>query len=450
MTPIMSYAISLPPLTNIIDTIDPISEFTEEDLDEFRESIYLIIDDFIKKNVIEYMYYDFEKRVFEHTYTIVEMLYEEVIDSFKGINISELVEEGMSVYFSLLKQPRSYPGPYITTPKDAIDIQTQIQKLRNIPQPPQNTPGWFDFRWTRLTASSAWKALDSDAKRNEIIYGKCKPIDKAKYSRVNTKSAMHHGHKYEPISTIFYEDLFDTEIEEFGCLPDEFNVEFGASPDGINVKRGNQRYGYLLEIKNPVSRKLTGVPKREYWVQMQFQMHVTGLKTCDFLETVFKEYDTEEDSKKDGTFNKTPDNKQKGVIVCFSDGYKPIYHYSPWNCTESEFDEWYDQLLDSQESVTWIQNIYWKLTNYSCVTVSYNEDWFTAVKPIFEDLWKIVVAERVSGYDHRKPKSRAKKPPISSPLIDGHYPKFPPPPLIDIEPPKIVLKINTFNTTFKN
>jgi len=426
-------------LKNIIDTFVPKPEFTENDIDEFRESIYLIIEDFVQKNVIEYMYYDFIKRIFEHTYSIVEILYVEVIDSFRSINIEELVYEGISLYFVLIRKPRSYPGPKITTPRNEREIQKQIQKLRDIPQPPQNTPEWFDFRWTRLTASSAWKVLDSDAKRNEIIYGKCKPIDTSKYGRVNIKSAMHHGHKYEPISTIFYEDLFETEIEEFGCLPDEFNIEFGASPDGINVKRGNPRYGYLLEIKNPVSRKLTGTPKRDYWVQMQFQMHVTGLHTCDFLETVFKEYESEEEAKKDGTFNKTCENKQKGIIVCFSDGNKPIYHYSPLNCSEPKFDEWYDQLLDSQENVTWIQNIYWKLENYSCVTVSYNKDWFNAAKPKFESLWKIVLDERVNGYEHRKPKSRPKKTPITSPLIEGYHAKFPPP----VEPPKMVLKINT-------
>ena len=437
---------SLPPLKNIIETFDPKTEFTRNDIEEFRESVYLIIDDFVKQNIIEYMFYDFESRIFEHVFAIIEMLYSEIIDSFKSIDIVELVEDGISLYFSLIRKPRSYVGPQITTPRNERSVQKQIQKLRDIPQPPQNTPEWFDFRWTRLTASSAWKVLDSAAKRNEIIYGKCKPIDTSKYGRVNIKSAMHHGHKYEPISTVFYEYLFDTEIEEFGCLPDEFNIEFGASPDGINVKRGNPRYGYLLEIKNPVSRKLTGTPKRDYWVQMQFQMHVTGLHTCDFLETVFKEYESEEDAKKDGTFTRTSDNNHKGVIVCFSDGNKPVYHYSPWNCSESKFDEWYDKLLDTQENVTWIQNIYWKLENYSCVTVSYNKDWFNAAKPKFESLWEIVLDERKNGYDHRKPKSRPKKQPISSPLIAGQNIKFPPP--INIEPPKLVLKINTetFNT----
>ena len=41
---------SLKPLTNIIDTFSPKPDFTKIDIDEFRESIYLIIDDFVKNN----------------------------------------------------------------------------------------------------------------------------------------------------------------------------------------------------------------------------------------------------------------------------------------------------------------------------------------------------------------------------------------------------------------
>jgi hypothetical protein len=41
----------------------------------------------------------------------------------------------------------------------------------------------------------------------------------------------------------------------------------------------------MLEIKNVVSREITGIPKPEYYVQMQLQMEVCDLEECDFLET---------------------------------------------------------------------------------------------------------------------------------------------------------------------
>ena len=31
----------------------------------------------------------------------------------------------------------------------------------------------------------------------------------------------------------------------------------------------------MLEIKNPVSREITGIPKEEYWIQMQLQMEMS-------------------------------------------------------------------------------------------------------------------------------------------------------------------------------
>ena len=63
---------SLPELVDIIDTIEPPEATIDEtDLIEFRESIYLIIEDFVSKNILEYMYYDFKESVYEYTYNIV-------------------------------------------------------------------------------------------------------------------------------------------------------------------------------------------------------------------------------------------------------------------------------------------------------------------------------------------------------------------------------------------
>jgi len=438
----MSDIMGLSTLTNIIQDIVPAPEFSETDVEELRESIYLVIEDFVSNNSIDYMYEDFEAKVFEHTRMIMEILHSQIVDIIKSINLVELIQEGIITYFNLIGKPRSYPNSRVFE-MDKPSAIKQIQKLRSLSQTVQNTPEWFEFRRNRLTASSAWKALGSDAKRNELIYSKCQPLNKTKYTSVNVNSATHHGHKYEPLSTIFYEHLYNTKIEEFGCIPDPYNKEFGASPDGINVKRDNERFGYLLEIKNPVSRKITGTPKKEYWVQMQFQMHVTRLHVCDFLETSFKEYPSESESKSDGEFNKTASGNPKGVIVCFHDGCGPAYEYSPWNCSEDEFNEWYDKLLDKSSDKTWIKNIYWRLDNYSCVTVQYIKKWFDVAKPIFEEIWRTIEKERIAGYSHRKPKQRKRKPPIISPLISHAVTPLHNIPILEIEPPKLTLKIRT-------
>ena len=54
----------LPSLTNIIESISVPKQIQETDIDELRESVYLIIDDFISNNVGEYRHKDFTHRLF--------------------------------------------------------------------------------------------------------------------------------------------------------------------------------------------------------------------------------------------------------------------------------------------------------------------------------------------------------------------------------------------------
>ena len=100
---------------------------------------------------------------------------------------------------------------------------------------------------------------------------------------------------------------------------------------------------------------------------MQMQMYVTGY-TNDFLETSFKEYENEEEFMNDGTFNYTADNKLKGVVVCMTNGDKPVYLYPPINISQEEFDDWMKE-LDKNQHLTWINNSYWRLDKISYVTI---------------------------------------------------------------------------------
>ena len=131
------------------------------------------------------------------------------------------------------------------------------------------------------------------------------------------------------------------------------------------------------------------------------------------------------------------------MIVCFHDGEKPVYEYPPWNCNENEFNKWYDDIMEKNEKLSWIMNTYWYLNEYSCVTVPFNEDWFNQAKPHFKNIWKIIEKERVEGYEHRKPKKRNRKPPIQSPLCEPTNLSSQLDDDFDLEPPKLVLKINT-------
>ena len=400
----------LPSLTNIIHSLSVPKQIQETDIDELRESVYLIIDDFISNNIVEYRYKDFTHRLFEHTYHILEVLHDNT-NFLIELNLSELIDEGIYSYFEFYGVKRSETTK-ITTPKNKRPYSQILKNIKKKDTHEQGTIEWYQFRWNHITASSAWKALEQESTKNQIILDKCKPINTAKYSRVNITSAMHHGHKFEPLSVLIYEDLYDTKIGEYGCIENDDHPHLAASPDGINIKLDNPRYGRALEIKNPTTREICGIPKKEYWVQMQMQMECLNLDECDFLETSFKEYKTEEEFLKDGKFNTTKDGKRKGIILCFNDGTKPIYEYVPLNInTYVEYETWRNNIIDAHSNLSWIKDTYWYLETISCVLVRRNKLWFNAIKHKLKEVWDIILKEREDGYEHRRPKKRAKKGP---------------------------------------
>ena len=298
-------------------------------------------------------------------------------------------------------------------------IRKKIEFLDSVYQPEQRTPEWYQHRHGLITASSVWKVFGSQSTQNQLIYEKCAPIDVEKYNKVNTESPLHWGQKYEQLSKDLYEMLNGTKIREFGCIkhPNPEYYFIGASPDGINVCPLSRLYGRMLEIKNVVSREITGTPKEDYWIQMQIQMEVCRLPECDFLETKFLEYEDEHafdsDSNKENDeikWNYNVEGKRRGVIVYFIKNDKPFYEYAPLTITsKSQFDQWFEKMMQSYDGITWIKNIYWRLEVYSCVLVLRDKVWFNGAIPKIQELWKTVEIEKITGYEHRAPKRRIVK-----------------------------------------
>jgi hypothetical protein len=164
----------------------------------------------------------------------------------------------------------------------------------------------------------------------------------------------------------------------------------------------------MLEIKNPVSREITGIPKEEYWIQMQLQMETCDLNECDFLETSFKEYDNEEDFMNDGTFIYSDKEELKGIMIYFIKEGKPFYEYMPIKYTKEQYEKWYDEIMEKNNHLTWIKNIYWRIEKYSCILVLRNKFWFQHAITKIEQVWNIVEKERISGYEHRLAKKNNK------------------------------------------
>ena len=216
---------------------------------------------------------------------------------------------------------------------------------------------------------------------------------------------MHHGNKYEDISIMLYENMYNTTIKDFGCIKHPTYNFLGASPDGINVKEDSHLYGRMLEIKNPTTRELTGIPKEDYWIQMQLQMETCNLNECDFLETVFKEYEDEEEFIKDGSFTYSSEEELKGIIIYFMKEGKPHYEYMPLYISKTDYEKWEEQIMEKNRNLTWVKNIYWRLEDYSCVLVLRNKLWFNNSIKKIEEVWNTIEKDRVDGYEHRLPKN---------------------------------------------
>jgi hypothetical protein len=302
--------------------------------------------------------------------------------------------------------------------KTTQEISDAIQWLKDQPQQEQRTNEWYIDRHNMITASSVWKVFGSQSVVNQLIYEKCVPIDVNKCSpaHVNTDSPLHWGQKFEHLSVKIYEDTFKTKIAEFGCIKHSNpNYHVGASPDGINVCPNSPLYGRALEIKNVVSRPITGIPKNEYWIQVQIQLEICKLDECDFLETQFKTPYDDEDAfnadafnDDDGYFYTLSDHMRRGVIVQYMKEGKPFYQYAPLHCTKQSFYTWFNDCIETYSDLTWITNIYWKLEVFSCVLIKRDCAWFQNSIQQIENVWSIIEKERVSGYAHRAPRKNIK------------------------------------------
>jgi hypothetical protein len=179
----------------------------------------------------------------------------------------------------------------------------------------------------------------------------------------------------------------------------------GASPDGIMSDPDLPRFGRMLEIKNIVNRDIDGIPKKEYWIQMQLQMETCDLDECDFLETRFVEYEFSKDYYED--IDGIESGNMKGIIMYFStDDGKPVYIYKPLTCYNDSV--WEADTMEKYSSLTWIRNIYWKLAEVSCVLVMRNRRWFRDNLETLSNIWTTILKERVDGYSHRAPNKRVK------------------------------------------
>lgn len=152
----------------------------------------------------------------------------------------------------------------------------------------QRSPEWFAARCGKVTASRLYdvmartKSCYAASRQNYMAELICQRLT-GKPEEGFTNAAMMRGTELEPVAREMYAlNEFDAVISEVGLIDHPTIAGFAASPDGLVNDDG------LIEIKCPntwthLQTLKTGVPKRQYLLQMHAQMMCTGRKWCDFV-----------------------------------------------------------------------------------------------------------------------------------------------------------------------
>jgi putative phage-type endonuclease len=382
------------------------SEMNENEILDLVASIECILVEMHQElNSLDYVAYNFDGNICKEIYKNFEHAidyndYQEIYNKY----IEQIyIENGIIKRSYRLKESIQYFNDIHTSNQEQIDY------LINIPQPEQRTPEWYRFRYDHITGSNAWKIFSTTkSPLKQIYYEKIAPFINHSNNEGSLTSKpsnmsntpLNWGHKYEPLTTMMYEYFNNVKVDEFGCIPHKTIPFLAASPDGIVTSE--RLNGRMLEIKNVVSREITGIPKMEYYIQMQIQMEVCDLDECDFVETKFVEYDSYMDFVEDNT------NTDKGMIcVIMHRTESPyfIYEYAPlFQNTDEDLDTFTKQTFKKYNitegdtaqdgKYTWVKNIYWKMDVYSDVLVVRNRKWFNDAYPILKDFWDVVLSER--------------------------------------------------------
>jgi putative phage-type endonuclease len=324
------------------------------------------------------------------------------------VDFSEVVKESLKNRFFY------DPPKYSNIDLDRIDNNFKI--LNSHHKHAQRSPEWYQFRWERLTASDLGKAVGDKGEKSrwDLVYQKSMSLERYIRQRESTSlsgAAIQHGICFEAVATELYELKNNLKVIEYGCLPHLYIDFLAASPDGIcDSRETNPDYhGRMLEIKCPYSRVITGIPKTEYYMQVQLQLEVCDLEYCDFLECDIRVYSGMTHFLNDSppgevSYKYTISGKKKGVIYEYrekgSNSFK--YKYCPLTLSNDEISQWIqDTKSEIQNNISYHSGgcKYWWIEEFNATLIKREQAYFDNMKTKLNDFWNLVVYYRKNGVE---------------------------------------------------
>ena len=246
----------------------------------------------------------------------------------------------------------------------------------------QRTPAWYAQMATVISASELGRLFGSARERAQFVLSKTvpKPILHQPLAVTGRMNAFDWGIRFEPVVKQIYEHKYAATVKELGRMHHPTDPRCTASPDGLIYDcADSQRMGRLIEIKCPVTREIDGKVPKDYYAQMQMQLHVTGRPACEYVEAVFS-----------SPYNQVPmkegPSMYSGYIAVIryeepKNGQDFYYAYSPLNPEEG----WEPS---TKEEV--VEIIPWRLVQWEEQVVLRNEEWWASLQPMLQTFWEDV------------------------------------------------------------
>ena len=156
-------------------------------------------------------------------------------------------------------------------------------------------PDWLALRGSRFTGLDFYLFM-SLAKKNELsetaeskLYEKALASLGYETDAGITTAAMERGTELESVARELYKAETFNDVREVGFVDYE-SLRAGCSPDGVAFRQEpfiDDRIDKIIEIKCPAIknyiRMATGKIPAQYMIQIQYNLFITGAKSCDFV-----------------------------------------------------------------------------------------------------------------------------------------------------------------------
>jgi hypothetical protein len=309
---------------------------------------------------------------------------DDLAHSYEFSDIQQIyVDRIIDIYEELFREKITKKQKILTTEQYSREI---LDELLNRKQIEQRTPEWYAQMTTIISASELGNLFASPRTRAKMVMAKTEPYRPRNQPLAvpsDRMSAFDWGIRFEPVVKQIYEYKYNATVKELGRLYHQMDSRCTASPDGLVYdSENNEKTGRLIEIKCPVTREIDGSVPKDYYAQMQMQLHVTGLKMCDYVEASFS-------SKYNNNTQKDGPGLYNGFIALIryaeitEDNQEFYYNYSPVNCDPN----WTPTINEDEEVV---EIIPWRLHEWSEQVVIRSEEWWQSIIPIIDKFWEDV------------------------------------------------------------